>query len=98
MPASAEQVRIPQQVRERAQLEGRARVIVELVLPTGAHVPEGHLKSPAAVSRQRQGIATAQAAVLTRLRGTPHRLVRQYQTVPFLALEVGPAADRKSVV
>lgn len=51
---------------------GRARVIVEL------RVPE------AAGSRE-EGIARAQDAVLTRV---PAVLVRRYQSVPLLALEI----------
>jgi subtilisin len=41
---------------------------------------------------QRHDIATAQGAVLARLRGRAHRLVHQYDSVPLLALEIGPDA------
>ena len=39
---------IDHRVRERVQREGRARVIVELQLPAGVHVPEAHLTAVAA--------------------------------------------------
>ena len=39
-------------------------------------------------------IAAAQQAVLGRLSGTSHRLVRQYTSVPLLALEIGADALR----
>jgi len=37
-------------------------------------------------------IASVRDAVLRRLTGTSHRVVRVYQTLPFLALEVSPEA------
>jgi subtilisin family serine protease len=69
---------------------GRTRVIVELRLPS-PHVAEG-LTSPAAAAAQRREIVAAGARVAGRLRAADHRVVRQYQTVPYIALEVSPAA------
>jgi hypothetical protein len=66
-------------------------VIVELRIPGGV-MPEGDLASSAAVAAQRQAIADAQARLVARLAGTQFSQVRQYRSVPFLALEVGPDA------
>jgi subtilisin len=67
---------------------GRVRVIVELKLPSGRHVPEGSATSPAAITAQRQAIAGAGARVLARLQPGGPRILHRYQTVPYLALEV----------
>lgn len=71
--------------------QGSARVIVELRIPGGVK-PEGDLASPAAVAAQRRAISDAQASVVARLAGTRFSQLRQYRSVPFLALEVGPDA------
>jgi subtilisin len=73
---------------ERADRQGSVRVLVELRLPTGPHVPEGRAGNAAAVLAQRQAIATTQGRVLGQLRGAAHRVVHQYVTVPYVALEV----------
>jgi hypothetical protein len=70
-----------------AVARGPARVLVELRLPDPA-------ASPGLGSAPGPAIAMAQEAVLRRLSGTLHRLVRQYTTVPLLALEIGPDALR----
>jgi subtilisin family serine protease len=67
------------------------RVIAEMRLPAGAHVPEG-LLTPAGQSVQRRDIASAQRETLARLAGRSHRVVHQFSTVPLVALEVGPDA------
>lgn len=72
-------------------LRGTARVIVELRIARGFR-PEGELPDSAAVTAQRQAIAGARQRVLSRLRGTPFALVRDYASVPLLALEVGADA------
>src|SRR5215468_4254257 len=87
---SASSVVAPE-VRERALREGRIRVIAEVRLPSGQHVPEGML-SGAALSLQRNDIASVRNQVLARLAGRTHRVLRQYGSVPLLALEVGPDA------
>ncbi len=71
--------------------QGSTRVIVELRIPGGVK-PEGDLTSPAAVAAQRRAISEAQARVLARLAGTRFSQIRQYRSVPFLALELGPDA------
>ena len=65
------------------------RVIVELRLPS-RHVPEGDLPDAATVISQRQAIAARTAQVLSRLAARARRAPRQFQTVPFVALEVTP--------
>ena len=44
-PGGASAPQIPQGVRDRVQRSGSARVIVELNVSTGPHVPEGWLPS-----------------------------------------------------
>lgn len=78
-------------LRQRAEREGRVRVIVELRLPSGAHLPEGRA-DPAAVNAQRRAIGDAGGRVLARLQRANHRLLRRYQTVPYVALDVDAAA------
>jgi len=72
-----------------AVAQGPARVLVELRLPA----PGGGPPSGAASGRE-QAIAATRRAVLARLAGTSHRLVRQYTSVPLLALEIGADALR----
>lgn len=69
---------------------GRARVIVELNLAAG-FAAEGEL-SEALVRSQRAAIADTQEQVLIALADSDTRLVRRPAAVPFLALEIGPAA------
>ena len=63
------------------------RVIVELRLPS-ALVPEGDLANAATVLNQRQAIAARAAQVLSRLPVRARPAPRQFQTVPFVVLEV----------
>jgi subtilisin len=81
-------VAVPAVVAEAAQREGRARVIVRLDVPAQ---PEGGLP-PGLAQVQRQTIGTTQQQVMQRLAGTGARLVRQFETIPYMALEVGPDA------
>jgi hypothetical protein len=69
-----------------AVARGPARVLVELRLP----VPSASDPNPGAP--RTAAITAARATVLSRLTGTGYRLVRQYGTVPLLALEIGPDA------
>ena len=80
-PAMATQISVDPRVEDEVG-RGRSRVLVELRLPGGVR-PEGE---------QRQAIARAQDEVLSRLSGTDFRLVRRFESTPFLALEVGPSA------
>ena len=76
-------------VRQRLSQDGVARVIVELRLPGGAPTPEGLLSSAAAITVQRNDIASARRQLLARLAGRSHRVVHEFATVPLIALEVG---------
>jgi subtilisin family serine protease len=82
---------IPPEIRDRALREGRVRVLLELRLSGGRHVPEGEL-APAAVAAQRNDIVAARRQVLARLAGRTHRVLHQYDSVPLVALEVGADA------
>jgi len=73
-----------------AVMSGSARVIVELQLPS-EFVPEGGL-SATDVQLQREAIATAQRAVVAALAASDARVVREYATLPFLALEIDARA------
>ena len=83
-----QRVDIPADLTQRAVAEGSVRVIVRIDVPVQ---PEGQLAA-AAVTTQRQAIAASQAQVLTQLGGTNYRVVRAFDTLPFLALEVAPDA------
>ncbi|PYR44971.1 MAG: hypothetical protein DMF89_26400, partial [Acidobacteria bacterium] len=74
-------------LRDRVTREGRVRVIVHLKPQTGPHVPEGTLPAGAVIA-QRNAIAAASARVISRLSASDHSIVRQFNTVGFLALEV----------
>jgi subtilisin len=77
--------------RDRAARDGHARVIVELTLTTGRHVAEGLLRNAADVIAQRNAIAAASSQLLLRLPAGGGRLVRRFQTVPYVALDVSAA-------
>jgi hypothetical protein len=83
--STSEPLMIDPEVRA-AVARGTVRVIVELRLPDPSAADAG------VRSTREQAIATAREAVLSRLAGTLHRLVRQYTTIPLLALEIGADA------
>jgi len=80
-----------QQLRARGPQAGRVRVLIELKLPS-KHVPEASLRTTAEILAQRQAIAARAARLLSRLPAGSHRTIRRYPTVPFVAIEVTPAA------
>ena len=82
---SVTSLRLAQGLRERVARAGRVRVIVELNLPAGRHVPESMFSDRDAVMAQRREVARSAERVLARLRSAAHR---RFQTVPYLALEV----------
>src|SRR5438034_8927214 len=84
-PGGASAPQIPQGVRDRVQRSGSARVIVELSVSTGPHVPEGWLPSGCAVAAQRCASRAAQARLRSKLRSG---VVHQFDTVPYIALDV----------
>jgi subtilisin family serine protease len=85
------QVSVSPELRSRLERQGQVRVIVELRLPSGRHVPERQLPQQA-VDQQRRAIEAAAARLFGRLPAGSHRVVRRYRTVPYVALEIAPAA------
>ncbi|HSH59846.1 MAG TPA: S8 family serine peptidase, partial [Acidimicrobiales bacterium] len=75
-------------VATRAEREGTVRVIVGLNV---GFRPEGKL-APEQAAEQRQNISRARGRVLERLRGSEHRVVRSFETVPAVALELSAAS------
>ncbi|HYB44866.1 MAG TPA: S8 family serine peptidase, partial [Candidatus Methylomirabilis sp.] len=92
LPAQADDLMVDPAVRTVLAGSGQVRVLVQMRLPSAGLVPEGALLSPAAVLTQRGDIATSRAQILARLSATHHRLGRAYQTVPLLAMSIGPDA------
>jgi hypothetical protein len=84
-PSATEAVMIDREVLEAVHAGG-ARVLVEVRLPESMK-PEGEL-SPADRFVQQHTIAAAQDSVLAGLTGSHFSLVRRYETVPLLLLEV----------
>jgi hypothetical protein len=82
---------VPKALLDRAAPEGTVRVLVQLQV---AAEPEGGLASAEAVAAQRKTIAVAQSTLMDELVGTRYRLIRTYETIPFLALEVSSDALR----
>jgi subtilisin family serine protease len=74
-----------------AQAAPSARVIVELALPAGRHVPEGRLAGPAAVAGQRRAIGDAADRVAARLRRGPRDVIRRFTAVPYVVVEADAA-------
>jgi hypothetical protein len=66
----------------------RSRVIVRLDVPARA---ESALAAPSAVAAQRAGIAAAASLVAEDLAGTGSEILRAYETIPYLAIEVDDA-------
>lgn len=73
--------------------KGLARVLVEVRTSPTAQ-PEGGLTTPGAVATQRAAIAAAQGDILSRLPRSHFALIRRYESVPFLALQIDADALR----
>ena len=73
-----------------AVVNGRAHVIVELRLAV-EFAPEGELDAMG-VRAQREAIAAAQQALVAALAASDARVVRQFETIPFLSLDIGARA------
>ena len=82
--ANAASGAVPARILWDAQANGMARVLVELAVPTK---PEANLAVAASIPQQRASIAAAQSAIRADLTGTDHRVLREYTTIPFVALE-----------
>ncbi|MGH7411944.1 MAG: S8 family peptidase [Candidatus Methylomirabilis sp.] len=80
---------VPVDLYHEAARKGSVRVIVQL---GGNALPEGRLKDAEAVASQRQAIAVRRSRLMTELATTRHRMIREFETIPFVALEVWPDA------
>ena len=67
------------------------RVIVELAVAGGRHVPEGRLAGAAAVSAQRRSIADAGDRLAARLPRGSRSVHRRFTTVPYLVVDADAA-------
>jgi len=76
---------VPETLYRKARDAGSVRVIVRLRVVA---IPEGQPGGGNAVASQRRAIAAAQSALLAELAGRSYRVIRIYETIPFLALEV----------
>jgi subtilisin len=90
-PQAAGAPQIPEDLRTRSRQAGHVRVLVELT-PSSPQVPEGNLPTADAIRDRRRTIAASAAGLLARLPQGSHRLLHQFATVPYVALEVTPAA------
>ena len=90
--STAEPSVVPPHVMQAASARGSVRVIVHL--NDAGLAPEAALAGPAAIAGQRQTIGLMQRSLRQGLRGTSHRVLRQYETLPFVALHVTPDALR----
>jgi hypothetical protein len=82
---------VSESLRGHALDRDLVRVIVQLRV-TG--LPEGRLWTAEAEVSARQAIAESQCTLLRELAGTNYRVVRTYETIAFLALEVSLDALR----
>jgi subtilisin family serine protease len=78
------------QMLREAEREGSIRVIVGLRTD---FVPEGRLNRAAAAD-QRNGIERVGTGLRSELAGTGYRTLREYDTVPYIALDLPPQAFR----
>ena len=77
--------KIPREVIDHAAVHGTVLVLVGLNVPWQM---ESRL-SPDEVSGQREAIASVQRDLLTELEGRSYKIIRRYDRVPGIALEVG---------
>ncbi len=80
--------KIPREVIDQAAANGTALVLVGLNVPwqREARLSEAELRA------QRSAIASIQSDLLNQLEGRKYKLLRRYQEVPGIALEVGADA------
>lgn len=82
------QEKIPREVIDRAAAHGTALVLVGLSVPWTMESKLSHEN----LRSQRSAIASIQSELLTSLDGRNYKLLRRYQEIPGVALEVGPDA------
>jgi len=80
---------VPDHVYQQALSSGSARVIVRLNTPFS---PDADMLSDAHALAQRHDIASARSAVKSHLKGYRHAVVREYEALPFVALDAGSDA------
>ena len=78
------------QLLQEAEQAGSVRAIVRLRTD---FVPQGRL-SRAEAADQQTAIGTAQAGLRAELQGTGYQTLREFETVPFIVLELTPEAIR----
>lgn len=88
LTASAHAAKVPVRLTEEARRTGSVRVLVEM---EEAITTEGSLSARAAVASQRARIAAQGQRLARTLRGTGSRVLRSFETIPFLAVEADPA-------
>jgi hypothetical protein len=76
--------KVPTEVSEKAQRDGAALVLVGLKVPWQLE----NALTDTAVQTQRQAIHAVQNDLLVELTGTKHTVIRQYDDIPGIALEV----------
>ena len=74
-------------IQSQIRPNGWVRVLVELKLPSRA-VPEASLRNVTAVLAQRQIIGARRARLLAKLPPGTYRVVREYLTIPYVAIDV----------
>jgi hypothetical protein len=82
---------VSENLHRKAMDRDLVRVIVQLRV-TG--LPEGRIWTVEAEASARQAIAEVRCTLLRELAGSNYRVVRTYETIPFLALEVSLDALR----
>jgi subtilisin len=80
---------VPDRLYQQAWSSGSARVIVRFHT---AFSPDVDLRSEAHALTRRQDIASARSALKSHLKGHHHAIVREYDALPFLAIEAGSDA------
>lgn len=84
----AQSEKIPAEMIERASHESAVPVLIGLKVPWQREAT----LSEDAIGRQRQAIHSVQDQLLSELSGTVYRIVRRYDVIPAIALEVGADA------
>ena len=79
---------VPQQLLRKAQQQGALRVIVRFATPPNV---ETDIESDLELSSRRRSISFARASTLDVLSRLPHRVNREFQDFPFMALSLSPA-------
>lgn len=85
---SAAEQKIPTEVIDQAAANGTVMVLVALKVPWQMESTLGEDQ----VQAQRDAIASIQTNLLSELLGKSYKLVRRYDRIPGIALEVGPDA------